>query len=144
MMLADQIEISPDDKERSAFGRQQLEGYARQLLRKNRSAQAARVQLFAHWPLPSEYVMQGRPQGYQRLAQEMSQSGQKHAINDQGFELMAEVIQRRSDMPPEPDPPPEPEPTKQSFAPPQQTNPNLNWRSDRPNMAERRLGGPRR
>jgi hypothetical protein len=144
MMLADQIDIPPDDKEAAAFGRMQLEGYARQLLRKNRGAQTARVQLFAHWPLPSEYVLQGRAQGYQRLAQEMSQSGQQHQINDQGFEMIAEVIQRRSDLPPEPDPPAEPISQTQSFAPPQQTNPNLNWRSDRPKTAERWSGGRRR
>jgi hypothetical protein len=143
MMLADQIDISPDNKEGEALGRRQLEAYARQLLRKNRGAQVVRVQLFAHWPLPTMYLSEGRAQGYQRLSKEMSQSGQKHPINDQGFELVAEAIQRRTDLPPEPDPPADPEPQKQSFAPPT-TNPNLNWRSDRPNMAERRPGGSRR
>jgi hypothetical protein len=146
MMLADQVDTpseNSDDKKAGAFSRMQLEAYARQLLRKNRGAQVARVQLFAHWPLPSFYLEQGRPAGYQRLAREMSQSGQNHQINDQGFEKVAEAVQRRSDLPPEPDPPAEPEPQKQSFAPPT-TNPNLNWRSDRPNMAERWSGGSRR
>jgi hypothetical protein len=144
MMLADQIDMQADDKQAGASaGRKQLEAYARELLRKNRDAQVVRVQLFAHWPLPSFYVEQGRPQGYQRLAQEMSQSGERHQINDQGFELVSEAVQRRSDLPPEPDPPADPQPQKQSFAPPA-SNPNLDWRSDRPNMAGRRSGGPRR
>ena len=61
MMLADQLDLPADDKqEGEAMGRIQLEGYARQLLRKNRGRRSARVQLFAHWPLPSFYLEQGR------------------------------------------------------------------------------------
>jgi hypothetical protein len=147
MMLADQVEAPSEneaDKQAGAFGRIQLEAYARQLLRQNRGAQTCRVQLFAHWPLPSFFLDQGRPAGYQRLAREMSQSGQNHQINEQGFELVAEAVQRRSDLPPEPDPPAEQESKKQSFAPPSPANPNLNWRSDRPSTAGRWSGGPRR
>lgn len=139
MMLADQSDVPANDQMDAK--RMYLEAYARHLLRPNRRAQTVRVQLYAHYPLPSFYAAEGRAVGYQHLMQEMNQGGQSHKIDEQGYELVGEGVQRRSDLPPEPDPPPEPEPQKQTFAPAQAPNPNLNWRGDRPYVAGRRSGG---
>jgi hypothetical protein len=120
-----------------------LEAFGRQLLRNNRSAQTVRVQLFAHYPLSSNYVPMGREAGYQRMMQDMAREGDPHQLNEQGYELEGEAVQRRSDLPPEPDAPPEPQ--KQSFAPPAQPARNLNWQNQQPNVANRwQQGGPRR
>jgi hypothetical protein len=144
MMLADQIAAtSPDQSARIAETKRTLETYGRQILRMNRSAQTVRVQLIAHYPLPLDYITRyGRQGGYQQLAREYEQSGSPQRPNSEGFEVVGEAIQRRSDLPPEPDPPPESQ--KQTFTPSGPSNPNLNWQSDRPNMANRRQGGPRR
>jgi len=144
MMLADQVgAASPDPAARVAETKRSLETYGRQILRMNRSAQAVRVQLIAHYPLPLDFISRyGRQGGYQQLAREYEQGGSPHRPNSDGYAVIGEAVQRRSDLPPEPDPPLEPE--QQTFAPSAPSNPNLNWQSDRPNMANRRQGVPRR
>ncbi len=132
-----------EGEEGEAHKRQSLEAFGRQILRENRNAQTVRVQLFAHYPLPLDYVALGTAEGYKRLNQEVSSSGKSHPIDEQGYQLSGEAIQRRSDLPPEPESPPEPE--KQSFAPAVSPNSNLNWHSERSNVANRwQVGGPRR
>jgi hypothetical protein len=126
--------------------RQMLEAFARQLLRENRSAQTAQVQLYAHYPLPMEYMANGRDEGYRQLSREFmtaGQTNQTNAIGNDGWQPVGQAVQRRSDLPPEPDPTPEPE--KQTFVPALPPNPNLNWQGERPNVANRwQQGGPRR
>ena len=142
LMLADQLEMM-GGAEGEAYKRKSLEAFARQLLRQNRKAQTVRVQLYAHYPLPLDYLALGTAEGYKRLNQEISSSSEPHHIDEQGYELAGEAIQRRSDLPPEPEPPPEPQ--KQSFAPTVPPNSNLNWHSERSNVANRwQGGGPRR
>ncbi|HEX3601947.1 MAG TPA: hypothetical protein VHU84_17470 [Lacipirellulaceae bacterium] len=143
MMLADQLDMMAGDKAANdAHRKAYLEAFGRQLLRNNRSAQAVRVQLFAHFPLPSNYVLMGREAGYQRLSQDMAREGDPHQLNEQGYELEAEAVQHRSDLPQEPQPAAEPQ--KQSFAPVAPPNRNLNWQNERSNVANRWQGGPRR
>jgi hypothetical protein len=120
-----------------------LEAYARHLLRVNKDAQSARVQRYAHWPLPSSYVVQGRKKGYALLMQDFAHQGQNRRLDEQGFEMVAEVVQRRSDL--------GPEPADQTSTLPQRPfsnqdlnpNQNLNWQGDRTNVAGRWTGGPR-
>jgi hypothetical protein len=104
MMLADQADVPTDDGPQSInWQRKYLEAYARHLLRVNKDAQSARVQNYAHWPLPSSYVMEGRKRGYEMLMRDFAQQGQNRRIDEQGFEMIAEAVQRRSDLPPEPE-----------------------------------------
>lgn len=143
MMLGDQLDMMVGDKATSDARRKAyLEAFGRQLLRNNHSAQVVRVQLFAHYPLSADYALMGRAKGYQRLSQDMAREGDPHQLNEQGYELEAEAIQRRTDLPPEPDPPAETQ--KQSFAPAAQPSRPLNWQSERANVANRWQGGPRR
>jgi hypothetical protein len=144
MMLADQADVPTDDDPRAInWQRKYLEAYARHLLRGNRDAQQARVQNYAHWPLPSSYVMEGRKRGYEMLMRDFAQQGQNRRIDEQGFELIAEAVQRRSDLPPEPEDqtstaPKSPFPN-QAF----RQNQNLNWQGERSNVADRWTGGRR-
>jgi len=132
MMLADQADVPSDDKqERDRFQKMYLEAYGRQLLRMNSGAQSVHVQRFAHWPLPISYAHMGRKRGYQLLMQDFARQGQDHRINEQGYELIGEVIQRRSDL--------GPEATAQSA----NTSESLNWQTERVNIADRWTGGPR-
>jgi hypothetical protein len=145
MMLADQSDIGDSsDPAGSRLKQAYLEGYGRHLLRLNRGAQTVRVQLYAHWPLPSSFLQDGRAAGYQRFAAEMSRGGQPRRIDQQGYELVGEAVQRRSDLPPEPDPEPEPpaEPSKQSFMQRPAPGSDLNWQRERPYVAGRRSGVP--
>ncbi|MFO0790508.1 MAG: hypothetical protein U0805_13720 [Pirellulales bacterium] len=143
MMLADQIEMmSPEEGKADQHRKAYLEAFGRQLLRMNRGAQVVRVRLYAHWPLPSDFVTRyGRASGYQKFSQEVSQGGQQHRIDEQGYELVGEAVQRRTDLPPEPEPPPEP---KQAFLPAPPPSQNLNWQRERSNVANRWQGGARR
>jgi hypothetical protein len=143
MMLADQLDMMVGDKATSEARRKVfLEAFGRQLLRNNRAAQVVRVQLFAHYPLSSDYAQMGRAAGYQRMSQDMAHEGDPHQLNEQGYELEAEAVQRRSDLPPEPEQPAESQ--KQSFVPTAQPSRNLNWQSERSNVANRWQGGSRR
>jgi hypothetical protein len=144
MMLADQSDIPAEDSPRGInWQRKYLEGYARHLLRVNKDAQSARVQNYAHWPLPSDYVKEGRKRGYEMLMRDFAQQGQNRRIDEQGFEMIAEAVQRRSDLPPEPE--------DQSSMAPQRPysnqgfnqNQNLNWQGERSNVADRWSGGRR-
>jgi hypothetical protein len=143
MMLADQSDMGDNsDPAGSRLKQEYLMGYARHLLRLNRSAQTVRVQLYAHWPLPSSFLAEGRAAGYQRFAAEMSRGGQTRRIDQQGYELVGEAVQRRSDLPPEPEPEPEApaEPPKQTFMQRPSAPSDLNWQRERPNVAGRRSG----
>jgi hypothetical protein len=134
MMLADQAEVPSDDKqEHDKFQRMFLEAYARQLLRLNHDAASVRVQRFAHWPIPLAYARMDRKKGYALLMQDFSRQGEGHQINEQGYELIGEAIQRRSDLGPE-------------AAPPEQntnTSQDLNWQSEPISVARRWSGGRR-
>ena len=113
MMLADQSEMPSDDKQfRDFWQRKYLEAYGDHLLRVNEKAQSVRLQRIAHWPLPRDLAVQGR-----------------QMTDPESYELMLEVTQRRSDLPPEP--------TSQS------QSPNLNWQYNRANVANRGMGGLR-
>jgi hypothetical protein len=144
MMLADQADVPADDSPRGInWQRKYLEAYARHLLWVNKDAQSARVQNYSHWPLPSSYVMEGRKRGYEMLMRDFAQQGQNRRIDEQGFEMIAEAVQRRSDLPPEPEDqtsmsPQRPFPN-QGF----HTNQNLNWQGERSNVADRWTGGRR-
>jgi len=129
MMLADQVEMAGDDQQ---LKRQILEAFARQLLRMNKDAQSARVQLVAHYPLPTEFLRNGRAQGYQMYQQDFARGGMNKRIDSQGYEVVGEAMQRRSDL--------GPESTDQSM----NVSPNLNWQSERPNVAGRWSGGATR
>ena len=91
MMLADQLDMMVGDKATNDARRKAyLEAFGRQLLRNNRAAQAVRVQLFAHFPLPSDYCADGTCKaGYQRLlarygARRRSTSAQRTRIRTRG------------------------------------------------------------
>jgi hypothetical protein len=65
--------------------------------------------------------------GYQEFVREMARNGENHQISDEGYELIQpEVVQRRSDLPPDP------------------TDGTFNWHGDRANVAGRWTGGPPR
>jgi hypothetical protein len=126
MMLADQVEMGGDDQQANdRMKRMILDGYARHLLRTNKDAQSARVQLFAHWPLPTSYATPDRARGYQMLQQDIAREAPNRRVDAQGFELVGEGVQRRSDLPPETND--------------QSSNviPNANWQGERPNVAGR-------
>jgi hypothetical protein len=138
MMLADQADTPSDDKRVSDNGqRMYLTAYARQLLRTHKEAQAVRVQRYAHWPLPTSYLTEGRKRGYEQLTRDFAQQGQNRRVDDQGYEMLMEVVQRRSDLGPETD-------DQSSNAYDRSTpNQNLNWQYDRSNVAGRGTGGRR-
>jgi hypothetical protein len=118
MMLADQSE--------GPLQRRYLEGYARHLLRVHKDAQSVRVRRYAQWPLPRQLALD-RKMGYQEFVREMARNGENHQISDEGYELIQpEVVQRRSDLPPDP------------------TDGTFNWHGDRANVAGRWTGGPPR
>jgi hypothetical protein len=85
LMLADQADL-PGDKETSNYWqRKYLETYARHMLRIHENAQTVRLQRLAHWPLP------------RRLADE-----EHRKLDDpEGYELLMDVTQRRSDLDPD-------------------------------------------
>jgi hypothetical protein len=84
-MLADQADMpSPDEQFNKEWQRKYLEAYGRQLLRANPNAQSVRVQRIAHWPLPLDLAQQNRT-----------------LTDPEGYELISEVTQRRSDLGPE-------------------------------------------
>jgi hypothetical protein len=85
-MLADQAGMPSDNQRvRDDWQRKYLECYAHHLLRINKDAQAVRVKRIAHWPLPRNYALDGRT-----------------LTDPEGYEMLMEVTQRRSDLPPEP------------------------------------------
>lgn len=133
MMLADQADMGD---EQQLTRRKFLEAYARHLLRTNKNAQSAKVSLYAHWPLPTSYAYPDRARGYQLLQQDISREAPNRRIDSEGFELVAEGVQRRSDLPPDPN-------DQSSIPPPYTPTPNVNWQSERPNVAGRWSGGPR-
>jgi hypothetical protein len=147
MMLADQSDVGDNpDPAGGKLKQEYLKAYGRHLLHSNRSAQTVRVQLYAHWPLPSSFLENrvATAAGYQRFAAEISRGGPPRRLDQLGYELVGEAVQRRSDLPPEPDPEPEgpAEPPKQSFMQRSAPPADLNWQRDRPNIAGRRTGGP--
>jgi hypothetical protein len=84
-MLADQAELpSPNEQFSKDWQRKYLEAYGRQLLRQNENAQSVRVRRIAHWPLPLELAEQNRT-----------------LTDPEGYELIMEATQRRSDLGPE-------------------------------------------
>jgi hypothetical protein len=85
-MLADQAAIPADDRQlRDQWQRAYLEHYARHLLRVHQDAESIRLRRIAHWPTPRQLVLDGRK------------------IDDpEGYELLMEVTQRRTDLGPPP------------------------------------------
>jgi hypothetical protein len=127
LMLADQAELPTPE-----FRQRNLQAYARHLLRVNRDAHSARVTLLAHWPLPTDYLKEGRPNGYARLMRDISQSSGRNAqIDADGFETIDQAIQRRSDLGPEDN-----LDTQSSTR-----DPRLNWQNNHPNVARGWSGG---
>ena len=123
-MLADQAGLPSDNQQFSDYWqRMYLESYARHLLRLNEDAQTVRVRRYAHWPLPRQLELRGRKEGYEFLMQEFAREGRR--LDDQGYELLMDVRQRRADLAPEPD--------EQS----------LMWQGGRSNTAGRWMGAPR-
>jgi hypothetical protein len=83
-MLADQAVFpSPDQQVRDHWQRKYLEAYGRHLLRTHEDAQSVRLRRIAHWPLPRDYAEQGRK-----------------LTDPEGYEVLIEVTQRRSDLGP--------------------------------------------
>jgi hypothetical protein len=127
-MLADQAP-SGDDEYNSKWARPYLEAYARQLLRANPQAQAARVRHYAHWPLFRELEVRardpeyGRDRAYQDMARALAQEG--ITVDARGYQMLLEVTQRRSDL---------------GQQQPDQTNV---WQSGPVETAGRWSGGPR-
>ncbi len=83
-MLADQAGMPGNEEVNKYWQRRYLEAYARHLLRVNENAQSVRLRRIAHWPLPRELALQERT-----------------LTDPEGYELLMEVTQRRSDLPPE-------------------------------------------
>jgi hypothetical protein len=140
MMLADQADIPSDDTRVSDNGqRMYLTAYAHHLLRTHKEAQAVRVQRYAHWPLPTTYLVEGRKKGYEQLSRDLSQQGQNRRVDEQGYEKLMEVVQRRSDLGPEAN-------EQQGSKPPwdRAPNQNLNSQIDCSDVAGRWNGGPLR
>ncbi|MCI0332663.1 MAG: hypothetical protein L0228_05515 [Planctomycetes bacterium] len=107
-MLADQADMPGSEESSKYWQRRYLEAYARQLLRTNEIAQTALVRRIAHWPLPRELALQ-----------------QRTLTDPEGYELLMEVTQRRSDLGPE------------------ETNQSLMWQGGQMNTAGRWNGAPR-
>ena len=83
-MLADQAGLPSDDEQQSAaWQRKFLEGYARHLLRENEDAHAVRLRRIAHDPLPPYLALEGRK-----------------VTDPEGYRVLMEVTQRRSDVVP--------------------------------------------
>lgn len=109
MMLADQSEVATDDKPtRERWERKYLEAFGRHLLRTNENAQSIRLQRYAHWPPPRGVVQKGTK-----------------LTDPAGYEMLMDVIQRRSDLSPPP------------------SNQSLNWQDGRFENARRWTGAPR-
>lgn len=108
-MLADQASF-PGDKEISDYWqRKYLESYARHLLRINENAQSVRLRRIAHWPLPRSLAVE-----------------QQRTLTDpEGYEVLMEVSQRRSDLGPD------------------EGDQSLNWQSGGMDTAGRWTGAPR-
>jgi hypothetical protein len=124
LMLASQSDgWGPDKQTQDARQRQYLDAYGKHLLRINPDAQSIRLQRWAHWPLPIDYLRPDRRTGYQRLSQDFTrQSGEQHRIDEQGYELLGETVVQRSQL--------EPEPSAQS----------ADWQSYPANTASRQYG----
>jgi hypothetical protein len=133
-MLADQSDGWGDDKAaRDRLQRMYLDAYARHLLTLNENVHAVRVRRFAHWPLPIDYLtsddenyVPDRKRAYAMLANWFTRQGEQRRIDEQGFELLGETIQRRSDLQPA------------------SGNQSMNWPNMRANTAGRWSGGPPR
>jgi hypothetical protein len=84
-MLADQAGLPGPKDFSDHWQRKYLQAYAHHLLRVNEGAQAVRVRRIAHWPLPRDFAEQGRT-----------------LTDPESYEVLMEVTQRRSDLPPAP------------------------------------------
>jgi hypothetical protein len=108
-MLADQAGLPGPKELNDRWQRKYLESYARHMLRVNEAAQTARLRRIAHWPLPRDLAVD-----------------QERKLTDpEGYELLMEVTQRRSDL--------EPATLDQSRV----------WQSGGYDTAGRWIGGPR-
>lgn len=127
-MLADQVPMGEEPL--GKWTRPYLEAYARQLIRANPEAQAARVRHYAHWPLPQELELLAQSNGYDAAYSAFMQDASRNGlmIDDQGYQQLMEVTQRRSDLPAE-------EPVSND-----QSN---DWESGPVSTAGRWSGGPR-
>jgi hypothetical protein len=119
-MLADQAGLPSDDKQASDYWqRKYLEAYARHLLRINEAAYTARLQRVAHWPLPRDLAVPRQPPGAP------SPLPAKKLTDPEGYEVVMEVTQRRSDLGPT------------------ASGQTLMWQGNRMGTAGRWMGGPR-
>jgi hypothetical protein len=129
LMLADQAPMG-DDQQLRSWQQTFLEAYARQILRDNPQAAAVRLRHYAHWPLPMEFETKARTDnyGWQRAYQDFARVMQNFdvRIDENGYELMMEVTQRRSDLGPE-----------------SQSDQSSTWQSGQVETAGRWRGGPR-
>jgi hypothetical protein len=129
LMLADQAPIGEDPQSRS-WQQTFLQAYARQVLRDNPQAEAVRLRHYAHWPLPMEFETKARTdnygweRAYQDFARVMANVGIK--LDENGYELLMEVTQRRGDLGPDP-----------------QADQANAWQSSQVETAGRWRGGPR-
>jgi hypothetical protein len=125
-MLADQAMSGDDDFGRN-WGQTYLAAYGRQLLRAHPQAQTVRVRLYAHWPISQELETLAQKDGYDRayqlFAQELARNGV--TIDENGYQLLMEVMQRRSDLGPD------------------EATQSNDWQSGSVSTANRRNGGPR-
>lgn len=136
LMLADQVEMGGDDQQANDRAKRMiLEAYARHLLRTNKDAQSAAVQLYAHWPLPTAYAYPDRARGYQMLQRDIAREAPNRQVDGEGFELIGQAVQRRSDLPPEPSDQTSNNNPNASNA--QNVNPSANWQGERQNVAGR-------
>jgi hypothetical protein len=128
-MLADQAPANDP-----TWGRIFLEAYARQLLRANPEAQAVRVRHYAHWPLPQNLELLAQERGYDAAYQEFKQDAARNGvtIDEQGYQLLLDATQRRTDLPPE-----------ESNASEQGESQSNAWQSGPVSTAGRWQGGPR-
>lgn len=103
-MLADQAPSGPDENDKR-WGRAHLEAYARQVLRDHPEAYSVRVRHYAHYPLPMQFETRARTEnyGWERANRDFQQVLRQNGINvdENLFELLMEVTQRRSDLGPD-------------------------------------------
>lgn len=115
MMLADQSEMPVENKQLvEQWQRKYLQAYGQHLLTVNENAQSVHLQRIAHWPLPRNLAAQGIK-----------------LTDPKGYEVLIEETVRRKT----PAAVPAGAPTVQSQS--------LYWQGNRPNVANRIIGGPR-